>query len=123
SPRLHASRDDADPPAPTPARGTRGATLAPWVTSVGDDLTLLRFTVQEELVMMLRVLVAGLAGGIIGFERQYSGKKAGIRTVLMVSTGSGIFTVVSIFGFNEADSARVAAQVASGVGFLGAGTI
>jgi len=87
------------------------------------ELDLFRFTVQEELTMLLRLIVAGLAGAIIGVERQFSGKKAGIRTVMMVSLGAALFTVVSIFGFDRADTARVAAQVASGIGFLGAGAI
>lgn len=82
-----------------------------------------RYSVQDELIMLARVLVALLAGAIVGFERGYSGKKAGIRTVSLVSMGAGLFTVVSIHGFDGQDQARVAAQVASGVGFLGAGTI
>lgn len=87
------------------------------------DIELLRFTWRDELIMLARILVAGVAGAIVGFERRYSGKRAGIRTVTLVSMGAAVFTVVSIYGFEGADTARVAAQVASGIGFLGAGTI
>lgn len=87
------------------------------------DIDLIRYGWQDELWMLTRILVAGLAGGIIGFERHYSGKRAGIRTVAMVGFGAGVFTVVSVYGFEGADASRVAAQVASGVGFLGAGAI
>jgi putative Mg2+ transporter-C (MgtC) family protein len=87
------------------------------------ELQVFRFTFEEEVTMLARLIVAGVAGAVIGLERQASGKKAGIRTVMMVSLGSALFTVVSIFGFDRADTARVAAQVASGIGFLGAGAI
>lgn len=96
---------------------------AGMVDGMPDEIDLVRFTWQDELWMLARVLVAGLAGGIIGFERRYSGKRAGVRTVSMVGFGAGVFTVLSIYGFEGADTGRVAAQVASGVGFLGAGTI
>lgn len=86
-----------------------------------DDLGL--STWDDQAWMLLRVLVAGLAGAIIGVERRFSGKRAGLRTVTMVAFGSGMFTVLSIFAFPGGDTARVAAQIASGVGFLGAGTI
>jgi len=88
-----------------------------------SEIDLARFSWQDEVWMLVRILVAGLAGGIIGFERRYSGKRAGVRTVSMVGFGAGVFTVLSIYGFEGADTSRVAAQVASGVGFLGAGTI
>lgn len=78
---------------------------------------------EDQLTMLVRLLVAAAAGAIIGFERRYSGKRAGIRTVTMVSMGAALFTLASIYGFEGHDPSRVAAQVASGVGFLGAGTI
>lgn len=87
------------------------------------EIELLHFTWQDEFIMLARLLVAGLAGAIVGFERRYSGKRAGVRTVTLVSMGAAVFTIVSLYGFEGADTARVAAQVASGVGFLGAGTI
>ena len=73
----------------------------------------------------LRLLVALLLGGLIGIERDLRSKDAGIRTHFLVALGSALFCVVSQFGFGVdlKDSSRVAAQVVSGIGFLGAGTI
>ena len=64
-------------------------------------------------------------GGAIGIEREYRAKEAGFRTHFLVALGSALFCVVSQygFGFDLKDSSRVAAQVVSGIGFLGAGTI
>ena len=76
--------------------------------------------------MMLRIFVAAVLGGVIGFERFYKHKEAGIRTHALVSMGAALFTVISIFGFEGAgfrDPARVAAQVVVGIGFIGAGLI
>src|SRR5690606_29421891 len=88
---------------------------------------ILRFDLQEELVLLLRLLIAGVAGGIVGFERRATGKRAGIRTMSLVAMGAAVFTLVSAYGFsavdNQFDPSRVAAQVATGVGFIGAGTI
>lgn len=77
------------------------------------------------LDMSLRLMVAMLLGGIIGIEREYRAKDAGFRTHFLVAMGSALFTVISQYGFGEAlkDSSRVAAQVVSGIGFLGAGII
>ena len=73
----------------------------------------------------VRLFVALLLGGLIGVERDYRSKDAGIRTHFLVALGSALFCVVSQFGFGVdlKDSSRVAAQVVSGIGFLGAGTI
>lgn len=93
------------------------------------DIELLRFTVEEELEMLLRLALAALVGGMIGYERRHSGAPAGIRTLSLVSLGAGAFTIISIFGFGDGeagqvrDPARVAAQVATGVGFIGAGVM
>ena len=77
-----------------------------------------------ELDMVLRLVIAGLLGGLVGFEREHAEKPAGLRTLLLVCVGSALFTVASIFGFGEnADAARVAAGIVAGIGFLGAGTI
>lgn len=74
--------------------------------------------------MLLRLALAMLFGSIIGFERERSGKPAGVRTHGMVSLGAALFTVVSLYGFGGAgDPARVAAQIVTGIGFLGAGAI
>lgn len=73
----------------------------------------------------LRLCVALLLGGLIGIEREYRAKEAGFRTHFLVAMGSALFCVVSQYGFGEGvkDASRVAAQVVSGIGFLGAGTI
>lgn len=77
------------------------------------------------LNISLRLLVALLLGGIIGIEREFRSKDAGFRTHFLVAMGSALFCIVSQygFGFDLKDSSRVAAQVVSGIGFLGAGTI
>ncbi len=76
------------------------------------------------LDMMVRLLIAALLGALVGFERERMGKPAGIRTHGMVALGAALFTVASIFGFeSRGDPSRVAAQVVTGVGFLGAGAI
>lgn len=78
-----------------------------------------------EIGLTIRLAVAMLLGGVIGFEREYRAKDAGFRTHFLVALGSALFCVVSQygFGFDLKDSSRVAAQVVSGIGFLGAGTI
>ena len=76
--------------------------------------------------LILRLVVAGFIGGLIGFEREMRAKEAGIRTHFLVALGSALFMLVSKYAFADAlrfDAARVAAQVVSGIGFIGAGTI
>jgi putative Mg2+ transporter-C (MgtC) family protein len=81
--------------------------------------------------LVLRLAVAAILGGLIGLERERLEWAAGMRTHALVSLGSALFMVVSIFGFSDIlderhvilDPSRVAAQVASGIGFIGAGTI
>jgi putative Mg2+ transporter-C (MgtC) family protein len=80
---------------------------------------------------ILRLAVAAVLGGLVGLERERLEWAAGMRTHALVSLGSALFMVVSIFGFSDIlneqhvilDPSRVAAQVASGIGFIGAGTI
>lgn len=80
---------------------------------------------------VLRLLVAGILGAIIGLDREYRAKEAGYRTHFLVSLGSALIMIVSQYGFQEIikensvtlDPSRVAAQVVSGIGFIGAGTI
>lgn len=74
--------------------------------------------------MILRLLIAVVLGAVVGYERERTGKPAGVRTHGMVSLGSALFTVVSMYGFGAAgDPSRVAAQIVTGIGFLGAGAI
>jgi len=78
-----------------------------------------------------RLLMAVLLGGLIGWERERDAHPAGFRTHILVCLGSALIMLISIYGFSEfmqeenvqADPARLAAQVVSGIGFLGAGTI
>ena len=74
--------------------------------------------------LILRLFVAGLLGGLIGFEREFRAKEAGVRTHFIVALGSSLFMIISQFAFSgQFDHARVAAQVVSGIGFIGAGVI
>lgn len=84
-----------------------------------------------ELEFLMRIFCAALLGGLIGLEREYRAKEAGFRTHFLVALGSAVFMIVSAYGFSDAltndlqrwDLSRVAAQVVSGIGFIGAGTI
>lgn len=80
---------------------------------------------ESTLELTLRLAVALFLGGMIGLEREYRSKDAGFRTHFLVAMGSALFCIVSQYGFgiDLKDSSRVAAQVVSGIGFLGAGTI
>jgi putative Mg2+ transporter-C (MgtC) family protein len=82
-----------------------------------------------ETHMIIRLLFAALLGGIIGLEREINAKAAGFRTHVLVCIGSCLIMLVSMHmvdiyrGIANADPGRIAAQVVSGIGFLGAGTI
>ncbi len=77
-----------------------------------------------ELDAVIRLLIAAVVGGVIGYEREHAGKAAGLRTLILVCIGAALLTITSIYGFGEpADPSRIAAGVVVGVGFLGAGTI
>lgn len=79
--------------------------------------------------IMLRLLLAGLLGGVVGYEREHTNRPAGFRTHILVCIGSALVMVTSEFIFDKygayanVDPARLGAQVISGIGFLGAGTI
>lgn len=74
--------------------------------------------------MVLRLLLATALGAGIGYQRERSGKVAGLRDHVLITLGAALFGVVSIFGFSGAvDPSRVAAGVVAGVGFIGAGVI
>lgn len=87
-------------------------------------------TITYEFV--LRLFVAAMLGGVIGLEREYRAKEAGFRTHFLVALGSGLFMILSQFGFYDVlghyeqvslDPSRIASQVVTGIGFIGAGTI
>ena len=76
------------------------------------------------LEMALRILLAAALGAVIGYQRKRAGKPAGLRTHILICVGAALFTVVSIYGFGiTGDTARVAAGVVAGIGFIGAGAI
>jgi putative Mg2+ transporter-C (MgtC) family protein len=82
-----------------------------------------------QLDLSFRLLLSAVFGAAIGFEREINGHPAGMRTHLLVSLGSALFTVLSAYGFGPAtaatpvDPTRIAAQIVAGIGFLGAGAI
>jgi putative Mg2+ transporter-C (MgtC) family protein len=87
---------------------------------VTPDLTL-----DVQLDLALRLTVGLVLGAVIGFERELHRQPAGFRTHSLVALGAALFTVVSAFGFtgDNVDPTRIAAQIVSGIGFIGAGTI
>lgn len=88
---------------------------------------------NPELELSLRLVIATVLGGIFGFERESRHKPAGLRTHTLVCLGAAIFTIAGIYGFpvvfgtdsliRNTDPARIAAQVVTGVGFIGGGII
>jgi putative Mg2+ transporter-C (MgtC) family protein len=80
---------------------------------------------------LIRLTVAAVLGGLIGFERERADSDAGLRTHAIVALGAALFMLVSMYGFASAvhppavvlDPSRVAAQIVTGIGFLGAGVI
>lgn len=89
------------------------------------------FIYSSQFEYLIRILIAGLCGGIIGYERKNRMKEAGIRTHFIVCLSSALIMIVSKYGFQDQigisnislDPSRIAAQVVSGIGFLGAGMI
>jgi putative Mg2+ transporter-C (MgtC) family protein len=80
--------------------------------------------VSPDLTMALRLLLAAVLGGVIGFQRERTGKPAGLRTHMLICIGSALFTLVSVYAFSGVvDPSRVAAGVVTGIGFIGAGAI
>jgi putative Mg2+ transporter-C (MgtC) family protein len=91
------------------------------IPTIGDD------------TVVFRLIVAAVLGGAVGIERELRDREAGFRTHLLVSAGSALFTLVSAYGFHDffvdggnvvrTDPTRIAAQIVTGIGFLGAGAI
>ena len=77
----------------------------------------------QELEMVLRLLLAAALGAVIGAQREWSKRPAGLRTLALIAVGSALFSIVSELGFLGADPSRIAAGIVTGVGFLGAGAI
>ncbi len=72
---------------------------------------------------LYKLLLAVLIGGIIGLEREFRGKAAGFRTIILITVGSTLFTIFSLRLVQGCDVDRIAANLVVGIGFLGAGTI
>ena len=91
------------------------------------------FDLSLQLDLSVRLVVAAVLGLAVGFEREIHGHPAGLRTHMLVAVGSGLFTVLSAYAFRDfygqdgnlasIDPTRIAAQIVSGIGFLGAGAI
>lgn len=78
----------------------------------------------DTCTLILRLVLAAFLGGLIGAEREYRAKVAGTRTHLLVAIGAALMLIVSRYGFDsQGDPSRVAAQIVSGIGFIGAGAI
>lgn len=91
-------------------------TLQAEFADIGDASQLTRITV--------RLLMAAILGGILGFEREHKGKAAGVRTHMLVALGAALFVLVPQTSGAEADAmSRVVQGIIAGIGFLGAGTI
>ncbi len=77
----------------------------------------------SEPELVIRLLLSSLFGGILGYEREVKHKPAGLRTHILVSLGSTLFTILSFYAFPGADPARVASYILIGVGFIAGGAI
>lgn len=78
---------------------------------------------SRELLILFRLVLAIILGFVLGIERELYKRPAGLRTHILVCTASCLIMLISIYGFDSGDPARLAAQVISGIGFLGAGAI
>ena len=87
--------------------------------------------ISTELDWLLRIVIAAICGGVIGYERAIQRKSAGVRTHIVVAIASALFMIVSKYGFSDLlnmhdialDPSRIAAQIVTGISFIGAGTI
>jgi putative Mg2+ transporter-C (MgtC) family protein len=79
---------------------------------------------QTELLLAVRLVIAAILGAIIGYERELRGRSAGLRTFAAVSLGACVFSIISYVVVPQGnETTRIAAQIVTGVGFLGAGVI
>ncbi|QPC84256.1 MgtC/SapB family protein [Phototrophicus methaneseepsis] len=80
-------------------------------------------SLEEQIVLALNLTLALVLSSVIGMNRDRVNKSAGLRTHMLTGTGSCLFTIVSMYAFPDADSSRVAANIVTGIGFLGGGII
>jgi putative Mg2+ transporter-C (MgtC) family protein len=79
---------------------------------------------SHDLELLARLLLAAVLGGAIGAERELNDQPAGLRTHMLLTTGACLFTLISAYGFGGGtDPSRIAAQIVTGIGFLGGGAI
>jgi putative Mg2+ transporter-C (MgtC) family protein len=117
-----------------------GACIAPALGWLGENFVLLtdwlyltfseEFYILQEHSAVSRLIVATICGGLIGLEREWANKPAGLRTNIFICAGSALFTLASILSWQfiagapaTVDPGRISAQIVTGVGFLGAGVI
>ena len=79
--------------------------------------------IKIELFISLQILIASILGAFIGIEREKHGSAAGIRTYAAVCLGAALFTIIGLHSDDETAGGRIAANVVTGIGFLGAGII
>lgn len=102
-----------------------------WGKKEGEDMEQILLYFGDDLEYMLRMLLAAVCGGVIGYERSRRRKEAGLRTHIIVAVGAALLMIVSKYGFVDileipgmrVDASRVAANVITGISFLGAGVI
>jgi len=117
-----------------------GACIAPVLGWLGETSILFldwlytifeqEFYILQEHSALSRLIVATICGGLIGLEREWANKPAGLRTNIFICAGSALFTLASILSWQHiagapatVDPGRISAQIVTGVGFLGAGVI
>lgn len=80
-------------------------------------------SLEQQAIAIFQILLTAFLSMLIGLEREHAGKNAGVRTYMLAGIGACMFTIVSIYGFPGADTSRVASNIVTGIGFLGAGMI
>jgi putative Mg2+ transporter-C (MgtC) family protein len=97
--------------------------MEPWWQGIVEDFSDLP-SMREAARLGVRLIIAALLGGVLGYERERAGKPAGLRTHMLVALGSALFVVIpQQANMAQADLSRVIQGIVSGIGFLGAGAI
>jgi putative Mg2+ transporter-C (MgtC) family protein len=80
-------------------------------------------SLEQQAVAILQILLTAFLSMLIGLEREHAGKNAGVRTYMLAGIGACIFTILSVYAFPGGDTSRIASNIVTGIGFLGAGMI
>lgn len=80
-------------------------------------------SLEQQFVASLQLLLAAFLSMVIGLDREHRDKNAGMRTHMLVGMGACMFTLLSVMAFPESDTTRIASNIVTGIGFLGAGVI